>query len=159
MGLLTKVEEILDIPMDLFHRRRGFHPIDLNRMVRRCMEQGSRKGIKRTYVPNNFEMNVTKKEALKIAKKWPSRNLYFYKWGTKTIPKENDEDITLVIAPSGGGVGDREKKRFAKYPPGTVFYCWQIIFDHHEDHGDHTVDTWCGVWVDIDSGRIIRTWN
>jgi len=56
MELLTKVEEILNIPMDLFHRRKGFHPVDLSRMALRCMEQGCRKGLNTNYAPNHFSV-------------------------------------------------------------------------------------------------------
>ena len=38
----------------LFHRRRGFQPVDLCRMTVRCMEQGCRQGINRVYAPNDF---------------------------------------------------------------------------------------------------------
>ena len=40
--------------MELFHKRKGFHPVDLNRMALRCMEQGGRQGINRIYAPNDF---------------------------------------------------------------------------------------------------------
>ena len=54
VGVLTKVEDILILAMEIFHRRRGFHPVDLSRMAMRCMEQGCRQGINRVYAPNDF---------------------------------------------------------------------------------------------------------
>jgi hypothetical protein len=54
MALLTRIEEIISIPLELFHQRKGFHPVDLNRMALRCMEQGTRKGIRQVYAPNTF---------------------------------------------------------------------------------------------------------
>lgn len=54
MALLTRIEEIISIPLELFHQRKGFHPVDLNRMALRCMEQGTRKGIRQIYAPNAF---------------------------------------------------------------------------------------------------------
>ncbi len=54
MGLLTKVENILSAPMELFHKRQGFHPVDLSRMALRCLEQGCRKGLRQVYAPNTF---------------------------------------------------------------------------------------------------------
>lgn len=56
MGLLTRIEDIISIPMEKFHTRRGFHPVDLNRLAVRCMEQGSRRGIKKVYAPNRFRI-------------------------------------------------------------------------------------------------------
>ena len=54
MALLTRIEEIIGIPLEWFHQQRGFHPVDLNRMALRCMEQGTRKGIRQTYAPNAY---------------------------------------------------------------------------------------------------------
>ena len=54
MGIVTKVEEILSMPMEIFHRRKGFQPVDLSRMTVRCMEQGCKQGINRVYAPNDF---------------------------------------------------------------------------------------------------------
>jgi len=45
--------------MEFFHRQKGFHPVDLNRMALRCMEQGCRKGIKSHYAPNNFSVHLS----------------------------------------------------------------------------------------------------
>ena len=56
MALLTRIEDIISIPMELFHKQKGFHPVDLNRMAMRCMERGCRKGIKQVYAPNRFEV-------------------------------------------------------------------------------------------------------
>jgi len=56
MALMTRIEEIISIPLELFHNRKGFHPVDLNRLALRCMEQDSRKGIKKTYAPNRFRV-------------------------------------------------------------------------------------------------------
>ena len=59
MALLTRIEEIIGIPMELFHQRKGFHPVDLNRMALRCMEQGTRKGIRQIYAPNAFTLRLS----------------------------------------------------------------------------------------------------
>ena len=56
MGILTKVEDIISIPLEVFHRQKGFHPVDLNRLALRCMEQGTRKGINKVYAPNRFRV-------------------------------------------------------------------------------------------------------
>jgi tetratricopeptide (TPR) repeat protein len=54
MALLTRIEEIIGIPLELFHQQKGFHPVDLSRLALRCMEQGTRQGIRQTYAPNAF---------------------------------------------------------------------------------------------------------
>ena len=56
MGLLTRVEEFISTPLEYFHNRKGFQPVDLNRLAQRCMESGSRKGIRRVYAPNRYEV-------------------------------------------------------------------------------------------------------
>lgn len=56
MALLTRIEEILSIPMEAVHNRRGFQPVDLTRRAVRSMEQGARKGIHKTYAPNRFHV-------------------------------------------------------------------------------------------------------
>ncbi|CAG37161.1 FhaA domain-containing protein [Desulfotalea psychrophila] len=56
MGFLTKVENILNIPMEKFHQGNDFHPIDLCRLAVRCLEQGCKKGLRRTYAPNTFHI-------------------------------------------------------------------------------------------------------
>jgi hypothetical protein len=54
MALLTRIEEFISRPMELFHKQKGFQPVDLNRMALRQMEIGCRKGIRQTYAPNHF---------------------------------------------------------------------------------------------------------
>jgi|GEM_PF-6158623 len=57
MALMTRIEEIINIPMEyIFHRRAGFQPVDLVRLAMRCMEQRTRKGIRQTYAPNRFSV-------------------------------------------------------------------------------------------------------
>jgi hypothetical protein len=54
---MTRIEEIINIPMDyIFHRRAGFQPVDLVRLAMRCMERQARKGIRQTYAPNRFSV-------------------------------------------------------------------------------------------------------
>ena len=59
MGLLTKIEEILSVPLELFHKRAGFHPVDLNRLAVRSMEKGCRKGVRKVYAPNAFAIRLS----------------------------------------------------------------------------------------------------
>lgn len=56
MGLLTRIEDILSLPMEALHARKGFHPVDLNRMALKTLEQGCRKGIRKMYAPNTFRV-------------------------------------------------------------------------------------------------------
>lgn len=58
MALLTKIEDIVSIPMEVFHRQKGFHPVDLSRSALRCLEQGCRRGIKQIYAPNRFDVRL-----------------------------------------------------------------------------------------------------
>jgi len=59
MGLLTKIEEVISLPLELFQTRKGFQPVDACRLVLRCMERGAKKGISKTYAPNRFNMYLS----------------------------------------------------------------------------------------------------
>ena len=56
MGLITKIEDVIAAPMEFFHQRRGFQPVDLGRMALRCMERGCRQGLRAVFAPNCFRI-------------------------------------------------------------------------------------------------------
>ncbi len=58
MGLPTKVENFISDLIDRLFSSKGFQPVDLCRMAVRCMDQGSRQGINRTYAPNVFILTL-----------------------------------------------------------------------------------------------------
>ena len=53
MGPLTRVERAFESMMKLFEPK-NFHPIDLCRLALHGLEGGCRKGLRRTYAPNTF---------------------------------------------------------------------------------------------------------
>ncbi|MFH2093542.1 MAG: FhaA domain-containing protein [Pseudomonadota bacterium] len=60
MGLVTKIEEVIAKPFELFHSRNGFQPVDVCRLALKCLENGVKKGINKTYAPNLFRVRLNK---------------------------------------------------------------------------------------------------
>ncbi|MCD4678719.1 MAG: DUF3662 domain-containing protein [Desulfobacula sp.] len=62
MGLLTKIEEVIAKPLEIFHTKKGFQPVDVCRLALKCMERGAKKGINKTYAPNLFRVYLNKSD-------------------------------------------------------------------------------------------------
>lgn len=58
MTILTKLEDIISIPLEIFHKQKGYQPVDICRMAVRCMIKGVRKGLRSVYVPNCFDVRL-----------------------------------------------------------------------------------------------------